>query len=557
MAEFQSNLGGYDPEGRYASAASPLDLEELLKTRAVSGPPPSSWTAWPTPAGTDAGAQGSGTGDQGPASPQQPSSPAPQPKMWTGGGGGTGQKPDYSGLAMSQLNQGSSDLTAAEQAAQSPPPDTSQLQDLNKRITAASVPTQMRENRPEGDTGVGTGKVLPQFKASFGQKVLRGLRSGAVGLLTGGIRGGLLGAIEPQDVAGGTAYGAPNKAYQQAETDRGDTLANLEAQRPVMSDALKMAIDQRKQQIDDTEKLGSQRMGAVKDLADLGKADASNEKNVGMLRKAGFKMGPDGGIMPLDRSEMSQDQQARMDLDSARQEEASATAELRRAQNDPTSPAYQAAMARIDNARRNGDIAMQRLSLSQQEFQMHSRGTDAQGNPLPGALTESDGTPVGTAFQANVRPTETQRDAAGRAVTMDTLQQKILAGMQDPEIRRWLGPAAGRMAEISGKLGTLPAKVAEFKNDLVSYGAFQAGLHPVRGIGALHYFDQVMGGMGQTPEQLEGKLRSNASTSKSVQQVGTPHVAPAGGAQPAGPGAAKPGGADNFFSRYTKASKTQ
>jgi hypothetical protein len=103
---------------------------------------------------------------------------------------------------------------------------------------------------------------------------------------------------------------------------------------------------------------------------------------------------------------------------------------------------------------------------------------------------------------------------------MDTLDSRIRQGLADPEIRKYMGPAGGRLAEAQGKLGTLPEKVAQFKNDLVSYGAFQAGLHPVRGVDALKYFDAVMGGLGQTPESLTGKLNSNKATSESVERIG-------------------------------------
>jgi hypothetical protein len=54
------------------------------------------------------------------------------------------------------------------------------------------------------------------YKPSFGQRVLRGLKSAAVGAVTGGVPGLLTGAIEPGDIRGGTAYGAPTDAYDTA-----------------------------------------------------------------------------------------------------------------------------------------------------------------------------------------------------------------------------------------------------------------------------------------------------------------------------------------------------
>lgn len=70
------------------------------------------------------------------------------------------------------------------------------------------------------------GNILPQYKPSTGSKIWRGVRGGLVGLLTGGIPGAAVGALEPQDIRGGTAYGAPNKTYDRAEDTRQQQLAS-------------------------------------------------------------------------------------------------------------------------------------------------------------------------------------------------------------------------------------------------------------------------------------------------------------------------------------------
>ena len=108
---------------------------------------------------------------------------------------------------------------------------------------------------------------------------------------------------------------------------------------------------------------------------------------------------------------------------------------------------------------------------------------------------------------------------------MEVLDSRIRKALQNPELRKATGPLAGRLSEIEGRVGTLPSDLAELRNDLVSYGAFQAGMHPVRGIGAIQYFDKVMGGLGQSPEELIGKLNSNKATAEAVRKVGTPHTA--------------------------------
>lgn len=88
-----------------------------------------------------------------------------------------------------------------------------------------------------------TGNMRPEYKPTAGQKFLRGLRSGAIGFVTGGIPGAAVGAIEPQDIRGGTAYNAPNKTYERAEQKRTDQLgatqSNLEQARKNWEDANK------------------------------------------------------------------------------------------------------------------------------------------------------------------------------------------------------------------------------------------------------------------------------------------------------------------------------
>lgn len=253
---------------------------------------------------------------------------------------------------------------------------------------------------------------------------------------------------------------------------------------------------------------------------------------------------------PLRYEEMSGQQQAVEDLKHSQTELADANAALAKAKNDPSSPAFRLAQARVDVAKQNANTAIGKLSVARDNYNMHAFGKDSQGNELPGVLHDADGNAVGSTQAGNVKPTTQARDAAARAEDLTAIQGRVESALNDPEIQQYMGPIGGRLAEAQSQLGTLPAKVAQFQNDLVSYGAFQAGLHPVRGIGALQYFDKVMGGLHQTPEQLRGKLASNAATAGTVQQEGTmptsagnrrrstapnpPQSGAPGGAKPAG-----------------------
>lgn len=243
------------------------------------------------------------------------------------------------------------------------------------------------------------------------------------------------------------------------------------------------------------------------------------------LRNTGFTLDetdPTGQkLRPLRYEEMSGIQQATEDLKHAQTEQAEAAAAMKKAQNDPTSPAFKLAKQRADSAQFTANTARQRLGLSQAQYNMHAYGTDASGqNELPGILHDEAGRGVGSVQASNVRPTTMSRDAASRADSMVDIGNRIRAGLADPEIQSYLGAIRGRVSDAQGTAGLLPENVAKFRNDLVSYGAFQAGLHPVRGIGALQYFEHVMGGLGQTPESLLGKLNSNDETAAAVQKVG-------------------------------------
>lgn len=444
---------------------------------------------------------------------------------------------DYAREALGkELNLGDTASQMATQMANAKGPDTSAL---DARIANDAAPTPYRDPK--------TGGVLPsaeQYKPTGWQEFGRGLKSAAIGLVTGGIPGAVVGALEPEDIRGGKAYGAPNRAYDVTETQRQNDLTAAQNQRTNLLQAFKDATDQRKQ----TFQLVKDAAGAENDVLtgtkNLEQQQTNRDKNSTALRKAGFKQDDQGNIVPLDASEMSPEQKAKADLDEASESLKEAQTAFEKERGDPRSPAFQQAQERLS-------LAQQRLQLSTRQYLMHAYGTDVNGQALPGAMELPSGTPVGTANAANVRPTATQRDAAGRAQTMDELGTRIEAALNDPEIRRYMGPLGGRLAESEQRLGTLPPKVAQFWNDLKSYGAFQAGMHPVRGIGGLEYFDKVMGGLAQTPDQLAGKLKSNRATAHSVENVGTPRVAGAGNAPAATPPAA--GGGSDWFAQHPKA----
>ena len=270
---------------------------------------------------------------------------------------------------------------------------------------------------------------------------------------------------------------------------------------------------------------------AIKQAAEDRKKGESDAKIDAHLRDTGWKLDDKGEVVPLPYEEMTlkqrdahDTQEAIRTLRNSQGELAEAHTELAEAQKNNIPQQMELARKRIATAQTNAATALQRLGLSREQFNLKVGGAP-ESEAHPGQLVDDNGKTVGTAFQGNVKPTGTQKDAAGRAETMEVLDSRIRKALQNPLLRSATGTLAGRLSEIEGKVGTLPSDLAELRNDLVSYGAFQAGMHPVRGIGAIEYFDKVMGGLGQSPEELIGKLNSNKATAESVKHVGTPHTA--------------------------------
>lgn len=253
-------------------------------------------------------------------------------------------------------------------------------------------------------------------------------------------------------------------------------------------------------------------------------------------RKMGLKLDQiTGAEVPITREEMTPAEQSHLDLTEANTKLKEAQEARARAQatNDPeririADENLKLRAVAVQNALANTGLRREHLDLL--------RGGQDESNAAPGQAV-IDGKTVGTAFQKRIDPTNASISMAERVGPVQDLDRRIRAALQHPEIANATGPIAGRLSKIKEKYGDLPRELAELQTDLKSYGAFQAGLHPVRGIGAMRYFDEVMGGLGQTPEQLLGKLDSNLKTAQSVKESGTRNVGKAGnqGATPARP----------------------
>lgn len=110
------------------------------------------------------------------------------------------------------------------------------------------------------------------------------------------------------------------------------------------------------------------------------------------LRSHGYKHDATGNVIPLAYEELSTQQQAIEDLKHSQTEMADASAALKKAQNDPSSPAFRLAQQRVQVAQQNASTAYGRLGLQREGIGMRREmmdanlyGKGADGQPLVGA----------------------------------------------------------------------------------------------------------------------------------------------------------------------------
>lgn len=249
------------------------------------------------------------------------------------------------------------------------------------------------------------------------------------------------------------------------------------------------------------------------------------------LRKQGLKIdpsNPDGPPVKLSRTEMSESEQATLDLRQSQQDAAAARAELDRAKNDPNSMAYKAAMGRLRVAAKNAETAAGRLGLAKDTFNANYFGTGPTGEALPGAPLTENGTPVGIRTANATKPTNSTRSKAEQAQIVKAQGADLIQQIDaHPDI---FGVVAGRWNEFNaGNFGNASPEVRDAYTSLKSFAALQPALHGSRGIGMQHEFEDAVGTMKQNPEGLKASINSLLRTASNFQKVGTIKTAPGGG----------------------------
>lgn len=253
--------------------------------------------------------------------------------------------------------------------------------------------------------------------------------------------------------------------------------------------------------------------------------DISRTKSEGqinsVLAQHGMKKDETGQIVPQSYEEMSEPLQAVHDLKAAQTEQAQATAALKKAQAENAPAAAKLAQARLDSAAQAHSIALRRLGLSEMQTEGRLFGTH-NGQALPGTIQTDEGTPVGSAFQQNVRPTGQERNKADLANSAHTQLQDIKSIVaRRPDI---FGPAAGRKTDFTVWLGSQDPDAQRFRAARTIAGDHLAGVFGGRSEAALQALDSAIGHFKDNPAAMQAGLDQLDKANSGFQKAGTPRT---------------------------------
>jgi hypothetical protein len=255
-------------------------------------------------------------------------------------------------------------------------------------------------------------------------------------------------------------------------------------------------------------------------VADQGEHYDNQDAN--HLRDTGYTLDendPTGqNIRPLRYEEMSVHQQATEDLKHAQAEQAEASAAMKKAQNDPTSPAFRLAKQRADAAQFNANTARGKLGIQSAQFEMRAHGTQ-NGIALPGSMVDDNGNTIGTAFQQNVRPTGTERNKGDMAASAaDQINDMKAIIQRNPTM---FGPGYGQTTEFKRWIGGQSPDAQRFVAARTIAGDHLAGTFGGRSEAALTALDNAAGQFKDNPEAAMAGLDQLAGANNRFLRAGT------------------------------------
>jgi hypothetical protein len=263
------------------------------------------------------------------------------------------------------------------------------------------------------------------------------------------------------------------------------------------------------------------------------------------LRTTGYKRDETGNIVPDEQSPAYQKQQIANQL-------AQSTVELRNAQTafekmkgDPNSVPNQQIAQRLQVAKQAQDRMTGMMGAMQEraDAQMINAKAGAYGvgmdnQPLPGAMLTEAGQPVGSHFQANVRPTGAQRTKGNMAESADQQikdMKSIVA--KRPDV---FGPASGRVTDFNVWLGSQDPDAQRFRAARTIAGDHLAGTFGGRSETALKELDSAIGHFKDNPQAVTAGLNQLQEANHKFLEAGKVHTVGGQGNQPAQGGAQEP-----------------
>ena len=233
-----------------------------------------------------------------------------------------------------------------------------------------------------------------------------------------------------------------------------------------------------------------------------------------------------GKIVPDEASPVFQHQQLALELTKSTLALRKAQADVEQMKSDPNSPLAQQAQQRLAIAKQTQDRlssmagAMQERADAQlMNATREAKGTDLQGNPLPGAMLTDTGQPVGSSQAVNVRPTGTERSKADMAGSA----KEQLGDIADivSKHSQMFGPGYGQSSAFRQWIGSQDPDAQRFIAARTIAGDHLAGTFGGRSEAALNALDTAIGQYKDNPAALKAGLEQLTKANNRFLQAGT------------------------------------
>jgi hypothetical protein len=238
------------------------------------------------------------------------------------------------------------------------------------------------------------------YRPTKWQRFGRGALGAVEGLAEGGIRGAVLGAVDPTKV-GATAYGAPTRTFSDAARVNAGLQANLQQQ-------LTQGSTNAETQLKQAQAAGA---GLIRVTPQSAIDNPALKPYVGLdlppsvyktIGAAATRVQGQEAVATQNndtKESIQADKDDAMEgLRSSQAALADAKAELAKAGNDPNSPAYKLALKKNQTAQQNANAAQVRANAYALNANAGNLGVDNQGNQIQGGATTATGKPIGSRF---------------------------------------------------------------------------------------------------------------------------------------------------------------